>query len=206
MRSFIGMGLIGCFVFVAVQSSAYEPVGMCREPECGRTENDRTNRDRTRQQDNVRQQNDSGTKDRPPCGKNPPDKGFVYSVGNGTVHADPSAGSAAVGEPPNGSRLMYDRVSNSGGERWYHVQNPGGRSGWLPSSDVSCTRPTNPPPPRPDRIMDCDIPLAETSSAQGGSRGFAPGSACDEYQAQQEPVSLLEEPVQFLGQRFVEPG
>jgi hypothetical protein len=198
MRSFIRLGLIGCVLFVAVESFG-QGAGMCREPECGRTENDRTNQDRSRQQDNNRPPDTSGDKDRSPCGPNPPDKGFVYKDqrGNGTVHADPSADSEVIGTPPNGSRLMYDRVSESGGRRWYHVNNPGGRSGWLPASDVSCERPTAPPPYR-GPIRDCDIPTADTSSAQGGARGFAPGSACDQYQQQQGPVSLLEAPVQFL--------
>lgn len=191
MRSFIGVGLIGCFLFIAVQSSARQPAGTCREPECGRTENDRTNRDRNRQQDSNRQQDNSGAKDRSPCGKNPPDKGFVYfnHRGNGTVHADPSPVSDVVGTPPNGSRLMYDRVSNNGGERWYHVNPPGGRSGWLPSTDVACERPTNLPTQR-DQIRDCNLPpLANTSSAQGGARGFA-SEECQPDPTQQEPVSL----------------
>lgn len=193
MRSFIHIGLIGCFLCVAIESSAYgQGAGMCREPECGRTENDRTNKDRNRQQGDNRQQDTSGEKDRSPCGPNPPDKGFVYyGKGEGKLRSDPSGSSDVVGQLPRGTRLVYDRITNSGGERWYHVNHPGGRSGWMPSSDVVCERPTNPPPPKPDRVVDCDIPVApSTSPGPTGARGFAPGSACDEYQRQQEPVSF----------------
>lgn len=186
------VGLTVWFLFVAVQSSAREPAGICREPECGRTENDRTNQDRNKKQDDKKQQDNSKAKDGSPCGPNPPERGFVYKDqrGNGTVHADPSAGSEVVGTPPNGSRLMYDRVSESGGRRWYHVNPSGGRSGWLPASDVGCTRPPVPPPYR-GPIRDCDIPTAESHSEGGmAGRGYAPGSFCDQYQQQQEPVSL----------------
>jgi hypothetical protein len=194
MRSLTAWSLIGCVLFVTVSSPAYEPAGTCREAHCGRSERpeSRPSQDRSKQQDTKRSTDNSGTKDQSPCGPNPPDKGFVYKNqrGNGTVHADPAADSDVVGTPPNGSRLMYDQVSESGGRRWYHVNPPGGRAGWLPASDVSCERPTAPPPPKPDRVMDCDIPLANTSSAQGGARGFAAGSACDEYERQNPPVSF----------------
>jgi hypothetical protein len=107
------------------------------------------------------------------------------------VHADPSEQSQVIGTPPNGSRLMYDRVSEVGGRRWFHVSPPGGRSGWLPRSDVSCERPTSPPPAKPDRIRDCNIPQAESSSADTtGGRGYAPGSFCDQYEQQHGPVSF----------------
>jgi hypothetical protein len=196
MRSLVAVGLIACFLFVAVEASARQRAGTCREPECGRTETDQTNQDRNRPQDSNRPQETSGAKDRSPCGPNPADKGFVYNTGSGKVRSDPSASSDVVGQSPGGSRLMYDRIANSGGERWYHVNPPGGRPGWVPSSDVGCTRPSAPPPYR-GPIRDCNIPTAETSSAQGGARGFAPGSFCDQYQQQQEPVSLLEAPGQF---------
>jgi hypothetical protein len=192
MRSFIGVGLIGCLLFVAVESSARQRAGTCREPECGRTETDQTNQGSNRQQDNKPPAT-SDKKDQSPCGKNPPDKGFVYYKDRSSeraIHAEPSADSESVGKPPNGIRLMYDQVIESGGRRWYHVRQPSGPPGWLPSYDVSCERPTNPPPPKPDRVMDCDIPLAEPSSAQGGSRSFAAGSPCEEYQRQHGPVSF----------------
>lgn len=129
--------------------------------------------------------------DRSPCGPNPPDKGFVYSTGNGNVRSDPSAPSNTVGQLPRGGRFVYDRISNSGGERWYHINSPGFPQGWVPSSDVACTRPTVPPPPRPNHVKDCDIPLAETSGGtQGtGGRGFASGE-CQQDPTQQEPVSF----------------
>lgn len=125
--------------------------------------------------DTTRPPENSDGRDRSPCGPNPPDKGSVYYSGTGAVYADPSAGSDAVGEPPRGARLMYDRMSNSGGERWYHVQNPGGGSGWVPSSDVACTRPTVPLPPRPQQTGDSDVPpLAEcTAATTAGARTFA---------------------------------
>jgi hypothetical protein len=185
---------MGCVLFLAVASAAYEPAGTCREAHCGRTDRpeSRTSHNRNTKHDSKTSPDAPTAKDQSPCGPNPPDKGFVYKNqrGDGTVHADPSADSEVVGTPPNGSRLMYDQVSESGGRRWYHVNPPGGRAGWLPASDVSCDRPTAPLPPKPDRVTDCDIPLANPSSAQGGSRGFAAGSACDEYQRQNPPVSF----------------
>ena len=191
MRSFFHMALIGCFLFAAVDSSARQRAGTCREPECGRTENDRQNQDSNRQQDSKPESSDK--KDRSPCGPNPPDKGFVYyedRSGDGKIYSEPSADSDSVGTPPNGIRLVYDQVTHKAGQRWYHVKHPGGRSGWLPRYDAACERPTNPPPPKPDRVMDCDIPMANPSSAQGGARGFAAGSACEEYQRQHGPVSF----------------
>ncbi len=193
MRLFIQIGLIGCVLFVAVESFG-QGAGMCREPECGRTENDRTNQDRNRQQDNNRPQDTSGDKDRSPCGPNPPERGFVYykdRSGERAIRSEPSADSESVGQPPNGIRLVYDQVTESGGRRWYHVRQPSGRPGWLPSYDVACERPTNPPPPKPDRVMDCDIPMADTASpGPAGARGFAAGSPCEEYQRQHGPVSF----------------
>jgi len=142
--------------------------------------------------DTTRSSENSDGRDRSPCGPNPPDKGFVYYSGTGAVHTDPSAGSAAVSTPPRGSRLMYDRMSGNGGARWYHVQNPGGGSGWVPASDVACTRPTVPPPSKPTRVLDCNIGLAVPSAAQStSSRGFADASGqCQQDPTQQEPVSL----------------
>jgi hypothetical protein len=200
MQWWISGRLIGCagilFTAVICESTFGQQVpprpkaGFCRDCPCvgpGCAQQQETG------QSSSGQQSTSTEKDRSPCGPNPPDRGFVYKNqrGDGTVHADPSAGSEVVGTPPNGSRLMYDRVSESGGRRWYHVNPPGGRSGWLPASDVSCERPTNSPPPKPDRIRDCDIPLAETHGPSGmGGRGLASSSACDEYQRQHEPISF----------------
>lgn len=143
--------------------------------------------------DTTRSSENSDGRDRSPCGPNPPDKGFVYykdRSGDRAIHAEPSADSASVGTPPNGIRLVYDQVTDIGGRRWYRVQQPSGPPGWLPSYDVACERPTNPPQGPPDRVRDCDIPMADTSSAQGGSRGYAPGSVCDQYQQQHGPVSF----------------
>jgi hypothetical protein len=192
MRLVIQLPLIVSLLCIAVDSSPRERAGTCREPECGRTENDRSNQDSNRQQDKTPPET-SKKKDDSPCGPNPPDKGFVYykdRSGDGKIYSEPSSDSEAVGQPPRGTRMMYDQVSNRGGRRWYHVKPPGGRSGWLPSYDAACERPTNPPQGPPDRVMDCDIPMANTSSAQGGSRGFAAGSPCEEYQQQHGPVSF----------------
>lgn len=140
--------------------------------------------------DTTRSSENSDGRDRSPCGKNPPDKGFVYSTGNGNVRSDPSARSNTVGDLPRGGRFRYDRIMNSGGERWYHIDTPGFAQGWVPSSDVACTRPTVPPPSPPTRVQDCNMPpLADTSSAQGGARGFAP-EECQQDPTQQEPVSF----------------
>jgi hypothetical protein len=126
--------------------------------------------------DRTRSSENSDGRDRSPCGSNPPDTGSVYYSGTGALRADPSAGSAAVGEPPRGSRLRYDRMSGSGGARWYHVQTPDGGSGWVPSSDVACTRPTVPLPPKPtpQQSKDADVPSLGTCAAAqtAGSRTF----------------------------------
>jgi hypothetical protein len=192
MRSIICLSFIACLLCIAVDSTARQRAGTCREPECGRTEDDRSNQDSNRQQDDKPPAS-SEKKDQSPCGANPPDKGFVYYKNRSdyrTIHAEPSSDSESVGTPPNGIRLMYDQVIHKEGRRWYRVHQPGGRPGWLPSYDVACERPTNPPQGPPDRVMDCDIPMADTSSAQGGSRGFAAGSPCEEYQRQHGPVSF----------------
>lgn len=140
--------------------------------------------------DTSKSSENSDGRDRSPCGPNPPDKGFVYSNGDGTVRSDSSESSQRVGDLPRGGRFIYDRIKDNGRERWYHINSPGFAQGWIPQSDVVCERPTAPPPPRPDRIVDCNIPMAESSSAQGGARGFAPGSPCEEYQRQHGPVSF----------------
>jgi len=171
--------------------------GFCRDCPCvgpGCAQQKGTSQPSSGQQGSSGQQPNSGDKDRSPCGPNPPDKGFVYYKNRSderAIHAEPSADSESVGTPPNGIRLMYDQVTESGGRRWYHVRQPSGPPGWLPSYDVACERPTNPPPPKPDRVMDCDIPMADTASpGPAGARGFAAGSPCEEYQRQHGPVSF----------------
>jgi hypothetical protein len=87
---------------------------------------------------------------------------------------------------------MYDQVTESGGRRWYRVHQPSGPPGWLPSYDIACERPTNPPQGPPEKVRDCDIPMAKCGGGPGpgSSRGYAPGSACDQYQQQHGPVSF----------------
>jgi hypothetical protein len=209
MRFFIGMGLIGSTVrswqgFILTGILAFmglvipaqivhaDICALCEDrphvcsPEtlasCRRDKSDKS-------PDTTRSSENSDGRDRSPCGPNPPDKGFVYSTGDGNVRSDPSASSNTVGQLARGGRFIYDRIINSGGKRWYHINPPSSPQGWVPSSDVACTRPTVPPPPRPNHVKDCDIPLANTSSAQGGSRGFGSGE-CQQDPTQQEPVSF----------------
>lgn len=132
---------------------------------------------------------DSGGPDRSPCGPNPPEKGFVYSSGNGDVRSDPTTRATTVGDLPRGGRFIYDRIVTSGEERWYHINTPGFAQGWVPSSDVACARPQAPPVPRPNRVNDCNVPLADSASAQGGARGFA-SDGC-------QPDSIGSDPVSF---------
>lgn len=99
------------------------------------------------------------------------DRGFRYSSGGTVVYDSP--GGTVVATVPTGSRLVYDGVvrDSGGNPTHYHVHPPGGRSGYVPAGTTSDTRPTPPPPRKPSVVIDSGIGLANTSSAQAGSRG-----------------------------------
>ncbi len=102
------------------------------------------------------------------------DRGFTFPDGDGTVFDRPSTDGTVVGKAARGGRLVYDGVVRdaSGNPTYYHVNTPGGASGYIPAGSTSDTRPTAPPPPRPSVVIDSGVDLARTSSAQtAGSRG-----------------------------------
>jgi hypothetical protein len=190
MRSFFQVGLVSCLPFLLAPlstESAFAGAGLCRDcpcvgPECVKKKGNEPTGNKA--QDPPR----TGGGDQSSCGPNPPDKGFIYYTGNGKMRSGPSASSDAVAEPMPGSRLRYDRITNSAGERWFHINNAGLHEGWVPSSDVSCTRPPAPDPPRP-RIVDCGIREPRPTSSSGGARGFG-SEECQQDPTQSEPVSL----------------
>jgi hypothetical protein len=99
------------------------------------------------------------------------DRGFRYSSGGTVVYDSP--GGTVVATVPTGGRLVYDGVvrDSGGNPTHYHVHPPGGRSGYVPAGTTSDTRPTPPPQRKPSVVIDSGIGLANTSSAQAGSRG-----------------------------------
>lgn len=107
------------------------------------------------------------------CGDNMPDKGFVYGTApGGRVHSEPSSNSPTSANVPVGIRLLYAKSTKTpDGQTWYYVRLPGASEGWVPGSNVACTRPTPPPTPRPSKFFPTTIPLSGTSAAQAGSRG-----------------------------------
>ena len=108
------------------------------------------------------------------CGDNMPGRGFVYGdASGGGVYDEPSSSSPRIGTVPRGQRLLYTRTTQTAdGQTWYYAGVPGvGKMGWVPGSDVSCTRPSVPLPPRPTQ-MPPPQSLPNVSAAQtAGSRG-----------------------------------
>ena len=103
------------------------------------------------------------------------DRGFRYTgTGDNTYRDSPSSDGTVVGVVPRGMRLVYDSVVRdaNGTPTHYHVNPPGGRSGYIPAGSTSDTRPTPPPQAKPSVVIDSGVGLANTSSAQtAGSRG-----------------------------------
>ncbi|HET7700349.1 MAG TPA: hypothetical protein VFM06_05720 [Candidatus Limnocylindria bacterium] len=102
------------------------------------------------------------------------DRGFRYASGDGSIYDGTGSGAERVGSAPNGSRLMYDQIARDAGGNptHYHVNSPGGATGWIPAGNTSGTRPTAPPPPRPSRIVESGPGVAGVRSAQTtGARG-----------------------------------
>ena len=83
------------------------------------------------------------------CGANMPERGAVFAMGSmsvGRIHSTAAASSAIVGTQPNGTRLVYHRITRINGEPWYYVSPPGRPAGWIQGSAVACTRPGTPIP------------------------------------------------------------
>lgn len=98
------------------------------------------------------------------------DRGFTY--GSGPIHSAPSYDSSVVGNLPRGGRELYTNTTTINGEKWYHVNQPGGSSGWIPANQTTSTRPTVPPPAPPTHIAPSGAGLATSAGAQtAGSRG-----------------------------------
>lgn len=83
------------------------------------------------------------------CGENVPGKGWLYAgtVG-GRIYSEPSTSSTVVGSPPSGTRLLYTETKQVDGQTWYYIKSPGRANGWMPGSQLSCTRPVEPPMPK----------------------------------------------------------
>ena len=87
------------------------------------------------------------------CGDSTPGRGSLYaSTLGGRIYSEPSTNSTVVDSPPNGTRLRYTNTTTVNGETWYYIQAPGRPNGWMPASQLSCTRPI--PPPTPKRTID----------------------------------------------------
>jgi hypothetical protein len=110
------------------------------------------------------------------CGGTLPGKGFIYSSGKGGIDPDPLS-SSPIANALIGDRLMYTQTKTIDGQTWYYVSVPGTPAmGWIRGSDVSCIRPTVPPPPRPTNDDKAGPPMEKlapgVSAAQtAGSRG-----------------------------------
>jgi hypothetical protein len=83
------------------------------------------------------------------CGDNMPGKGTLY-VGTkaARVYSEPSTNATLIDSPPSGTRLRYTNSTQINGQTWYYIEPPGRPKGWIPGSQLSCTRPVEPPLPR----------------------------------------------------------
>jgi hypothetical protein len=107
------------------------------------------------------------------CGANTPQAGALFAQSStgasGKIHSEPSAGSPLLVSAPNGSRLIYRKTTQINGQTWYYVTPPGKPAGWVPGSDVSCTRPGEPPP---WTRLGPDLPSGDYGTpSYGGARG-----------------------------------
>jgi hypothetical protein len=113
--------------------------------------------------------------------ENAPARGFVFYRGGGGIHSEPSRSTPVIERPLVGIRMVYEeRVTMVGGDVWYRVQVPGMPSwpqveitptGWVPASEVGCTRPTRPLPAPPKRVAPSGVPLAPSISPGSGTGG-----------------------------------
>ena len=96
-------------------------------------------------------------------------RGFRYTNGDGTLYVGPGSGSTRVGEAPNGGRLIYDQVTRdgNGNPTHYHVNVPGGSTGWIPAGNTSDTDPTPAPVLTGDSKREAKLLSPQTASARG---------------------------------------
>jgi hypothetical protein len=82
------------------------------------------------------------------CGDKAPEKGSVFAAGTtlpmGRTYSEPSTDASRTGTYPNGTRMVYTQTRQVDGQTWYRVNPPGRPAGWMPGSEVSCTRPGEP--------------------------------------------------------------
>jgi hypothetical protein len=111
------------------------------------------------------------------CGDTMPEKGPLFASGRTSpaakYYSDASTGSAVIGNFPNGTRLHYNETRVIDGQRWYHITPPGRPAGWMPGSDVSCTRPGEPNPSlgRPPVLNPDGTTPRPTAAQVAGARG-----------------------------------
>ena len=82
------------------------------------------------------------------CGDNLPGKGILFARTGGGIYSEPSTSSTVVDSPPLGFRLRYTNTTQVNGQTWYYIEVSGRAPGWISGSQVSCTRPVNPPLPK----------------------------------------------------------
>jgi hypothetical protein len=101
--------------------------------------------------------------------------GLLYiNVPNGTekTYRDPSLDSPVLRvEYPHGSRQVYRDVKETNGTIWYYVAPPGFTPGWIPGSEVSCSKTPPMPPGKPLNLSDTNLMNAHpiTAMVVGGS-------------------------------------
>jgi hypothetical protein len=113
------------------------------------------------------------------CGDNMPDKGGLFAAGSnapvGKYYSEPSTGSQVIGNFPNGTRVVYNQTRVIDGQRWYYIHPPGRPAGWIPGSEVNCTRPGEPIykplTPAEKDLFDRIVQSRPTAAQVAGGRG-----------------------------------
>jgi hypothetical protein len=109
------------------------------------------------------------------CGYGP-DTGGVYAQstthGSVPIYSEPLPNSSRLASAPNGTRLVYSRAKQVGGQTWFYVAPPGKPAGWVIDKDLACQRPGDPfphsyPDPDPDQPHQGITP----SDGVGAGRG-----------------------------------
>lgn len=89
----------------------------------------------------------------------------------GKIQRQPGSDSPVLSSPPNGTRLVYREVRQSGGQTWYYVQIPGREAGWISGSDTACVRPPAAVIVPRIRPVDPGLTSERPTASQGGARG-----------------------------------
>jgi hypothetical protein len=110
------------------------------------------------------------------CGENMPEKGAVFAAGTtlpmGRTYSEPSTDAGITGTYPNGTRMVYTQTKQVNGQTWYRVAPPGRPAGWMPGSEVSCTRPGEPYQRGPGPVLHDDGSTPRpTAATVAGARG-----------------------------------